>query len=134
MRGGGETVSHAASQLDHGGFAEQDGASFAQSEDHRSVVIEALIGENGSAPGGGISAYRQQIFRSVRNAMQRTTVFPGGDLLLCLPSLLARQILGQRGIGSQARAQLPAALQVALCQFHRRKFAGADALGEFADR
>ena len=66
--------------------------------------------------------------------MQRPAIFSGSNLLLGLASLLARQIFSQRGIGVEARTDLPAAFEVAFSQFHRRDFASADALGKFGDR
>ncbi len=80
-----EAVSAAARQFHHGEFARQHGAPPASLSMHRGVVIEHLAGVRFRAPGGGLPGIRQQVFHTVRNALQRPAQTPALNLLVHLP-------------------------------------------------
>ena len=88
---------------------------------HSCIVIKLLVCVRRGSPGSGISAHRQQIFGSVWNAVQRTTIFTSGNLFFRSVGLLQRQLRRQGGVGIQPRAKLAAAFKIAFRKLHWRK-------------
>src|SRR6185503_7780885 len=75
-----ESVSHPTRELNHRRLADQDRAGRAQLRYHRRIVIEFLIREWPRAPRGRIAFDREQIFRRIRNSVERASVLSRSNL------------------------------------------------------
>src|SRR5262249_17375958 len=79
QRGGGVAIAHAAGQLDHRSFADQDGTDAVEMFDDSRVIVEDLIRVRLRAPGARYSFDGEKIFGGVRNAVERTAIVAAGD-------------------------------------------------------
>src|SRR5206468_12775089 len=66
-------IAHAARELDHRELGHEHGARLLETTNHRPIVGEASIAERRGAPCGRDAAgRRQQVFRAVGDAVQRS--------------------------------------------------------------